>query len=309
MKALDLFCGAGGITRGFLESGFRVKGIDNSDSVEATFELNNHAEFERKNLFRDTVKQDCDVITGGPPCKPWSSVNVLRDKRGANHMDHTLVSRFFAHIEQNRPSAFLFENVPPLQYDPILRRHIARMEKLHYSVKDEIVKYSDYGAATSRKRLIVFGTRVGKADTFFHMLESKKRPAATVKEKIWELRRMNNGEIPDHEWPDLKTIHKYKKYYRTHKYGWYILEWNKPAPSFGNVMKTYILHPYGFKKPPRVISVKEAMLIMGFSMDFHFPAEIGMGEKYQMTVDSVSPVFSRVAGSVIKDILNGKGEE
>ena len=68
-------------------------------------------------------------------------------------------------------------------------------------------------------------------------------------------------------------------------------------------MKTYILHPKGFKsKNPRVISVKEALLIMGFDDEFKFPDGLGVGNRYQMTVDSVSPIFSKVIAKVIKQL-------
>jgi DNA (cytosine-5)-methyltransferase 1 len=305
MKVLDLFCGAGGITKGFLKAGFEVVGVDSSELVKTTFEENNHATFTPGDLFREVIKEKCEIITGGPPCKPWSSVNLTR--RRMDHRDHRLIGRFFAHIEYHKPEVFLFENVPPLQNDPILRRYLARMEKFGYSTADAIVRYSHYGASTARGRLIVFGTRSGKVDTFFNLLERQKRPASTVKDAIWDLRHKGRGEVPDHVWPELRTIYKYRKYYKSNKYGWYILKWNKPAPSFGNVMKTYILHPYGLDKPStRVISVKEAMLIMGFSKDFAFPEKIGMGEKYQMTVDSVSPVFSYAAARAIKEMLSGK---
>lgn len=305
MKALDLFCGAGGIAQGFLKAGFDVTGVDNSDSVEATFSVNNHASFVRANLDKENIESNCDVITGGPPCKPWSSVNVKR--RRIDHRDHRLVSHFFRHVQDLSPPAFLFENVPPLQYDPILLKHLKSMEKFGYSVKGEIIKYSDYGAATARKRLIVFGTRKGVADTFFQMLNKRRRRAATVKDAIWDLRHIKRSEVVDHEWPELRTIQKYKKYYESGKFGWYILEWDKPAPSFGNIMKTYILHPFGFSEgKPRVISIREAMLIMGFDRSFQFPSGVGLGHRYQMVVDSVSPVFSYLAAQVIRDFLDDK---
>lgn len=310
MKVLDLFCGAGGITRGFLNANFEVTGVDNSEYVEATFAENNHAEFQNANLMSQIIREKCDIITGGPPCKPWASVNVSKETRRLNHQDHRLVARFFTHIEVNKPEMFLFENVPPLQYDVILAKHKTRMRKLGYSVKESIVRYSDYGAATARRRLIVFGIKDGNAETFFKMLENHKREASTVKRVIWDLRNKEREEVADHIWPNLTTINKYKKYYRTHKYGWYILEWKKPAPSFGNVMKTYILHPRGFDgKLTRVISVREAMSIMGFGRGFRFPDHIGIGQKYQMTVDSVSPVFSHVAALVIRDMMKGRGRE
>ena len=46
------------------------------------------------------------------------------------------------------------------------------------------------------------------------------------------------------------------------------------------------------EKPPRVISVREALLLMGFSKAFRFPEGLGLAARYQMAVDSVSPVFS-----------------
>ena len=281
-------------------------GVDNSKHAEATFAENNHAEFENRDLFHDLVRHKCDIITGGPPCKPWASVNVSTEKRSVNHRDHVLVGKFFKHVEMNNPDMFLFENVPPLQNDPILYKHKKRMEKIGYSVKGSIIRYSDFGASTSRRRLIIFGTRIGNAEIFFNKLEAKKKKSLTVKDVIWDLRNKGKGEVNDHVWPNLTTINKYKKYYRTHQYGWYILEWHMPAPSFGNIMKTYILHPQGFVGGlTRVISVREAMSIMGFDRNFRFPQDTGIGQRYQMTVDSVSPVFSYVSAVVIREIMNG----
>jgi DNA (cytosine-5)-methyltransferase 1 len=125
-----------------------------------------------------------------------------------------------------------------------------------------------------------------------------------VKDAIWKLREKKRNEIPDHVWPELKTIDKYRHYYATGKYGWYILKWNEPAPSFGNVMKTYILHPDSFNgQSTRVISVREALLVMGFDNSFRFPQDLGLGARYQMIVDAVSPVFSYAAARVSKDLL------
>jgi site-specific DNA-cytosine methylase len=67
MKVLDLFCGAGGIAHGFLKGGFNVTSVDNSEYVEATFAENNHADFQNANLMQEVIRQQCDVITGGPP--------------------------------------------------------------------------------------------------------------------------------------------------------------------------------------------------------------------------------------------------
>ena len=84
-----------------------------------------------------------------------------------------------------------------------------------------------------------------------------------------------------------------------------MLDWNKPAPSFGNVMKTYILHPDSNPELPtaRVVSVFEVSRIMGFNHGFEFPSNFGMGERYQMLVDSVSPIFSNVLAKQTQQYL------
>jgi len=131
----------------------------------------------------------------------------------------------------------------------------------------------------------------------------REKPS-TVRDVMWQLRDQEMGTVPDHVWPQLNTIEKYLRYYETGKYGWYVLDWDSPAPSFGNIMKTYILHPDASNGgPKRVISVREALLIMGFGMDFRFPQEAGTGIRYQMIADSVSPVFSLKIAKTLAEVF------
>jgi len=307
-QVLDLFCGAGGLSDGFNRMRFEITGVDNSDLAGKTYELNTHHKFIRADLSKEFISGGSyDVIIGGPPCKPWSSINVTR--RGKLHRDYPLLSRYFMQVEQYQPEIFILENVRPLANDITLKRWIRKLKmRLGYSIASSVIRYSDYGASTRRGRLIVVGMLHGNAKRFFQELEKSKSQPATVKHAIWTLRNKDKGEVPDHIWPELKTIDKYRKYYETGKFGWYILKWNESAPSFGNIMKTYILHPDAFNgKPTRVISVKEALLIMGYSKEFHFPEEAGIGARYQMVVDSVSPVFSRLLARVSSTMLNAGG--
>jgi len=301
MRVLDLFCGVGGFAYGFGKAGFEVTGVDVSESVGRAFELNTGSEFIKADLSSVLIPRGgYNILIGGPPCRPWSAVNTT--KRGKDHGDHRLLSRFFRHVEHHSPEAFLLENVPLIAYDDVLRVYVKRLMRLGYSIIGKKVRYSDYGAPTSRHRYILCGTKKGDAEVFFTSLRDYACSPKTVRDAIWRLRCKKRGAVPDHEWPELKTIRKYERYYRSGKFGWYILKWNEPAPSFGNVMKTYILHPDSFNGgPSRVISVKEALLIMGFDGDFSFPPGLGLGLRYQMVVDAVSPVFSCVAATVIKD--------
>lgn len=307
VKVLDLFCGAGGISIGFRDVGFSVTGVDISKAAGETFIENGIGKFILADLSAVTIDPaKYAVIAGGPPCRPWSSVNTVR--RRANHKDYGLVAAFFRHVEIHKPRAFLLENVPPLKNDENLQLLLKRISST-YSIESKIIRYSDYGASTSRRRLIIFGIRGGNASAFFDLLKKfASNKTRTVKDAIWHLRNTNKLEHPDHTWPELKTIEKYRSKYEKGKFGWYKLEWNEPAPSFGNVMKTYILHPDSFNGgTTRVISVREALLIMGFDRSFHFPRSCGLAIRYQMVADSVSPEFSTAAARVILQLLKNNG--
>ena len=303
MEVLDLFCGMGGFAQGFEALGFEVTGADVSQHAGKTFELNKIGKFKFADLSHCLIRGNYDVIIGGPPCKPWSAVNTTR--RGKKHRDYILLSRFFKHVEINKPKVFLLENVPLLAGDKKLEQLIKRVNNIGYSTLGKVVTYSDFGAPTKRHRFILFGTRLGCAKTFFESLNKNTSRCKSVKDAIWKLREVEKGGFPDHVWPNLRTIDKYIEKYRNNKFGWYILKWSEPAPSFGNVMKTYILHPDAFNgKSARVISVREALLIMGYSEGTRFPDGLGVGVRYQMIVDSVSPVFSLVAAGVIKELIS-----
>jgi len=52
-----------------------------------------------------------------------------------------------------------------------------------------------------------------------------------------------------------------------------------------------------------VISVREALHIMGFPEEYKFP-QVGLGARYQMVADAVSPVFSKVAAQAVTRLLH-----
>ena len=338
MKVLDLFCGAGGLASGFAKAGFEVNGVDINPYVEEIFSLNNIGNVQIADLSKDqpeiedkpapqdinqvsetqerkedvpllpqaldAISEEFDLIVGGPPCKPWSTVNLTRRKD--KHPDYNLIPRFFDYVKHYKPSLFLLENVPPAK--EILTPYLEELEDsedIGYSVGLQLVRYSDYGAPIARQRIIAIGIKGRKAAEFFQGLLAYRKKPKTVKDAIGYLSSKEKGEIRDHDYPNFRTIEKYRKYYETGKYGWYKLEWEKPARSFGNVTKTYILHPSSWNNgtPPRVISVKEALLLMGFGRRFRFPKGMGMGIRYQMVADAVSPVFAYAAARVIREIF------
>jgi len=204
-----------------------------------------------------------------------------------------------------RPLVFVMENVPAIKSDPLFARNLGTIQK-YYDTVTTNVRYSDYGAAFARNRFFTLGVRseIGvKASEILDAVE--KEELRTVHEAIGDLRDIKEDSTIDHIWPKVKTIHRYLEYYRTGKYGWYILKWNKPSPSFGNITKTYILHPDSFNngEEPRPISVREALRIVGFPDEYRFPNGLAMNSKYDMIADAVSPLFSLKLSEAVKDIL------
>ena len=301
IRVLDLFSGMGGFSYGFAHNGFDVTGADQSRHAEIVYRKLVSPNFINADLRREQITGQYDIVIGGPPCKPWSPINVSR--RTTVHRDYDLVKRFADHIKTIRPEMFILENVPALRNELAFSEQMRSLSALGYSVETTFIKYSDYGAATSRRRLFAVGLLNSSATEFIDGLKKHTRPGMTLRRAIEKFAENDRGTPSDHVWPELKTISRYAEKYRTGKYGWRILDWDSPAPSFGNVMKTYILHPDSDPLDPdaRVVSVLEVSRIMGFNHGFKFPDGLGVGERYQMLVDSVSPVFSDILARYTAD--------
>src|SRR3989442_8731477 len=169
-QVLDLFAGIGGFAYGFRNGNFRVIGVDADELATATFRRNRIGESVRKNLKKELYHRPPKIVIGGPPCRPWSLVNVQR--RHAAHPDRRLVGRFFAHVQHIRPRLFLMENVVPLRHDGSYVWWTKALERDGYSVSTQVVRYADFGAATSRHRLLTVGVRDcdGGAGLFLSLL-------------------------------------------------------------------------------------------------------------------------------------------
>lgn len=82
-NAIDLFCGAGGLSLGFQQAGFNIiVGVDNEPAALETFEFNHkgaiglNADLSKQETFDLILKtagdRKIDVIIAGPPCQGFS---------------------------------------------------------------------------------------------------------------------------------------------------------------------------------------------------------------------------------------------
>jgi DNA (cytosine-5)-methyltransferase 1 len=156
---IDLFAGCGGMTRGFLDS-------DRFESVFAVEFDPDAAETYREN-FGDHVAQvpiedvakfsDADVVIGGPPCQGFSPLN--RDTVGFERRG--LWREYLRALEQAQPQAFVMENVPELLVSAEYAEFKATVEKLGFTVEQDVLNAADYGVPQRRRRAIAIGTRTG----------------------------------------------------------------------------------------------------------------------------------------------------
>lgn len=164
---IDMFCGCGGLSRGFMDAGYEVLlGIDNNDDALRSFRANhNGAVGMNGDLFRDstilemasaTNNRQIDLIIGGPPCQGFSLTGSRIENDDRNRLFNAMVRA----VEFFQPQAFLLENVPGLAtlYNGKARTAIIEeFSRLGYTVNDQILYAPDYGVPQIRKRLFFVG--------------------------------------------------------------------------------------------------------------------------------------------------------
>lgn len=168
LSAIDLFCGAGGLSAGFLQEGYEVAlGIDFDEASVETYAANFgeskalHADLLELTAsdVRRTVGGDIDVILGGPSCQPFSTHGrhqrwVVGDPRS------DLWSRMHSYVDELRPRAFLMENVPGMLYyskGTFVDALVDAFRDLGYTLSFDLVLAADYNVPQLRRRLIVVG--------------------------------------------------------------------------------------------------------------------------------------------------------
>src|SRR2546426_9817775 len=168
---VDLFCGIGGLSYGFVKEGFNVvAGIDSDSSCKFAFEANNGARFidkdvelitgaEIRNLF---PRHSSRILIGCAPCSPFSRYTIT--KTGYKHEKWGLLRSFADLINETKPHVVSMENVPALERYGIYREFRRYLEDAGYYVTRYRVRCADYGVPQTRKRLVLFASKYGEVE-------------------------------------------------------------------------------------------------------------------------------------------------
>jgi DNA (cytosine-5)-methyltransferase 1 len=175
MKAIDLFCGCGGISVGLTLAGFEIlAGVDIESKYLTTFshnfgkEKSFHLDLASLNPseFMQMVgisEGELDLLAGGPPCQGFSK-NVPRKQRYLDAPNNRLIKIFLDYCEALKPNLILLENVAEMKngFDREYSTEVMdRLSEEGYSVTEVVLNAADYGVPQRRKRTFFLANRYG----------------------------------------------------------------------------------------------------------------------------------------------------
>lgn len=221
---IDLFCGCGGLSYGFILAGFKVLlGVDNDIAALKTFELNHPEAKGISTDISDLTKHDIakiigtksvDVIIGGPPCQGFS----LSGPRKFDDPRNKLYLSFIRLVKELKPAVFLIENVPGIAglYKGRIRDEIIeRFRKLGYNVNYWKINAADYGVPQLRNRVFFIGLYRSKESFVLPEPLLNDSNYITAEEAIGDLPALEHGIGQDPvKYPSSSRLTKYQKWCR-----------------------------------------------------------------------------------------------
>ncbi len=315
LTALDLFCGAGGLSVGLHAAGIRTVGaVEIDNDAGATY----RNAFPSTEVLQEDIRQvdfkrwrGVDLVAGGPPCEPFSTGGLRQGSDDARDF----LPDFVRAVQEVQPRAFLMENVPGLAaFGEYLHETLRPLMATYRISGPHIVNAADYGVPQSRRRMIIVGCREERDFRFPEPNLAVRTPAGAV------LSYRVNGEpnpskIVYCKTPDLRPNPYHGQLFNG---GGRAINLEVPAPTIlaaagGN--KTHFLD-CGEEVPryhrhlrlggvPRVgelpgarrLTVRESAAIQTFPADFEFLGS--RSSQYRQVGNAVPPKLAEILGLAI----------
>lgn len=303
LYAIDLFCGAGGLTHGLVKEGIPVvAGYDLDPACEFPFEHNNNAEFvqadltnvDPKDLLKRWPKGKRKLLAGCAPCQPFSSYSQGRDT--TQDEKWKLLYAFGDLIRECKPELVTMENVPQLPKHQVFDDFVATLVNQNYHVHWEVVFCPDYGMPQQRRRLVLLASKLGP----IKLIPPTHKPDQyiTVRDVIKDLPKISAGEThgedplhkasklsalnmsrlkqskPGGTWRDwdkklVADCHR-KDSGKTFPGVYGRMSWEDPAPTMTTLCYGFGNGRFGHPDQDRAISLREAALFQTFPADYQF---------------------------------------
>ncbi len=310
MKIVDLFCGAGGLSEGFKQAGFKsILGIDTNDKALETFKINHKgAKTINKDISQLTSKDilentdvEIDLIIGGPPCQGFS----IAGKRDPKDPRNALVKHFLEIVNEIRPKIFVIENVPGILSMKTCdgKKSIEIIEEIaknfEYEIEIHLLNAEDFGVPQRRKRVFIIGSRIGKLN--LKLRKIKKKPISEI--------LINKEDVPEVYFYSDKQIEGFRKREIKNKklgrgFGWQFLDLDKPSYTIrARYYKdgSEALLKYS-ENDIRMLTPEECALIQSFPKDYEFYG--GKIQKYIQVGNAVPPLLAKAVAKSIKRLIS-----
>ncbi len=197
-NVVDLFCGAGGLSKGFEWAGFNIIAAnDNYKEACDTYRANHpHTKLIEGDITKENVKQELfnaikdkniDIIIGGPPCQGFSHAG----KRLVDDQRNFLFKEFVEIVKKVKPRVVVLENV-----EGILTMNKGKsfesikdsFQELGYKLEGRKLHAVKYGVPQKRKRVVMIGVLDGDPGKCYpeEIFQDEKK-YLTVREAISDL--------------------------------------------------------------------------------------------------------------------------
>ncbi len=307
IRCVDLFCGAGGLTHGFVLEGIPVvAGIDVDSACRFPYEANNNARFVERDI--SSVKTDelitlfsdaeLKILAGCAPCQPFSTYTQRYELDGKDGKWGLLYE--FARLANGvRPDIITMENVPTVVKHGVFHDFVDTLKRLGYCTWFNVVDSSLYGVPQTRRRVVLLASKHG----VIKMLEPTHEITKTVRQAIGQLPILDAGESSPRDklhvtsslseknlrriraskpggtwrdWPDdlIADCHRAESG-RTYPGVYGRMEWDKPAPTMTTQCYGFGNGRFGHPEQDRAISLREAAILQSFPQDYTFLPDDG----------------------------------
>lgn len=301
IEAVDLFCGAGGLTAGFEAAGLRVlAGFDIEESCRYAYESNNKAKYYNQDVR--TLRADqlnelysqgaIQLLAGCAPCQPFSRYNSNRDAK--KDQKWPLLYEFQRLITELNPHLVTMENVPDVVKHGVYHDFLSSLQEKGYSVWANEVNCSDYGVPQERRRHVLLASRLGPIE----LISPTTPDRASVQDAIGHLPPIKAGEVcstdglhkaarlselnlkriknskPGGTWRDwpvgLRAACHQRATGQSYPSVYGRMEWSKPSPTMTTLCYGYGNGRFGHPEQDRAISLREAALLQTFPAGYEF---------------------------------------
>lgn len=331
---IDVFCGAGGMSRGLQLAGVRVVcGIDNDPKVLATYKRNVHRRVICRDIREVTASDLRPLVPKGArlimavcaPCQPFSKVR----KSGKRRQDGDLLLEVGRLVRSVRPDGLVVENVPQISRSNakgVLGRFTRVLRAAGYSFVIGTLDAKNFGVPQTRARLVLLAVRgldrevalpsarrnvvrtvrdaIGRLPVLFAGGKSTKYPlhvaARLSSDNLERMRATPKDGGDSRSWPKrlrLPCHVKSEGFYDV--YG--RMHWDQPAPTLTTRCHSLSNGRFGHPTQRRAISLLEAALLQTFPKSYRF--EGNQAEVARQIGNAVPVRLARALGASLIDQL------